>query len=579
MTRSGVDPRHGPWQTFEAKKSPGPGRTLYRGPSMPGQEERAVAAEGASLGGVSLGRLCADLGPELMEVVVAPRGLEAMITDIALFDPLAPFPQARVAGQLLLAVGLPADEALAAKIAELSIGGLTALACREPAAWPELLERAAEKEQVSLLSVPPHVEWGELYDVLRSALGLGDLGRTRSSFELEQLELNDLFQIAEATAAIAGGPVTIEDPQNRILAFSSSNEVDEGRMATILNRKVPDEYLRRMRETETNWHDALLRSRDVLRFDFEGLQPRRAIAIRFGESVLGSMWLEGGDEVLSDHADEALHRAAPLAALHMMRQRAVVNVERRMREHRVSTLLRGADASPGVLEQVGLPADEPLVVVALEGVARRASAPAAFGPRLIDLLTMHLHSYKRRAVGATLDDRVFVVTCSRGAGDREDLVRIAGDCVSHAKTALGLDLRVGVSHEVARTADLPLARRGAESALALGDGTVVSFEQVQERALLADVESLVADFPSGPSAGLRALVEHDEQHETEYTLTLRSLLDSFGNAAQAAQLLHVHVNTVRYRTKRIAEITGVSLEDADARLALELELRAHLRSD
>ena len=121
-----MDPRHGPWQTFEAKKSPGPGGTLYRGPSMPGQEERAVAAEGATLGGVSLGRLCADLGPELMEVVVAPRGLEAMITDIALFDPLAPFPQARVAGQLLLAVGLPADEALAARLAELSIGGLTA---------------------------------------------------------------------------------------------------------------------------------------------------------------------------------------------------------------------------------------------------------------------------------------------------------------------------------------------------------------------------------------------------------------------------------------------------------------------
>ena len=291
------------------------------------------------------------------------------------------------------------------------------------------------------------------------------------------------------------------------------------------------------------------------------------------------MWLAENEGPLTPQADEALRRAAPMAALHMMRQRAVVNVERRMREHRVGTLLQGSDSSRGVLEQVGLPADEPLVVVALEGEARRASAPAAFGPRLIDLLTMHLHTYKRRAVGATLGERVFVVTCSRGAHDRDALRQIAADCVGHAKSALGLDLRVGISHEVADTADLPLARRSAESALALGEGTVIPFDQVQERALLADVEALVADFPAGPSAGLRELVAHDADHETEYTQTLRCLLDSFGNAARAAELLHVHVNTVRYRTKRIAEITGVSFEDGDARLALELELRALRRGD
>jgi DNA-binding PucR family transcriptional regulator len=108
---------------------------------------------------------------------------------------------------------------------------------------------------------------------------------------------------------------------------------------------------------------------------------------------------------------------------------------------------------------------------------------------------------------------------------------------------------------------------------------VIAFEEVQEQALLGDVEDLVAEFPPGPSAALVALTEHDARFETEYTQTLRCLLESFGNTARAAQQLHVHANTVRYRTKRIAEITGVSLEDADARLALELELRAHLRDD
>lgn len=528
-----------------------------------------------SFEGASLGRLCATLGPELLEVVVAPRGLEAVITDIALYDPLAPMPQARVAGQLLLAVGLPADEALAAEIPELSIGGLTAIACREPRAWPEALIRAAEDNRVSLLSVREHVEWGELYDVLRASLGAGDLGRTRSADELERLEVNDLFQIAEATAAIAGGPIMIIDPQSRILAFSTSPEVDQGRMATILNRKVPDDYQRQLRANGT--YDALMEATDVLRVDIDTLEPRRAIMIRFGETVLGSIWLAGADEMLSPGADEALRLAAPMAALHMMRQRAVVNVERRMREQRVAALLQGNESAPGVLAHVGLPADEPLVVVALEGRAFRASSPAAFGPRLIDLLTMHLHTYRRRAVGATLDGRVFVVTSSCGIEDSEALDRIARDCIAHAKTVLGLELRVGISHAVAGTGDLPEARRSAETCLDLSETSVTAFELVRARALLAGVDALVADFGPGPSAGIEALAEHDSQHETEYARTLRCLLDSFGNIAQAAGRLHVHANTVRYRAKRIVEITGVSLEDADARLALELELRAHSR--
>jgi len=542
--------------------------------SSKGELGRATAA--TAVEGASLGRLCANLGPELVEVIVAPRGLDAVITDIALYDPLASVPQVRVAGQLLLAVGLAADEALAARLPELSLGGLTAIACREPRAWPEDLIRAAEDHRVSLLSVRGHVEWGELYDVLRAALGAGDLGRTRTTDELERLEVNDLFQIAEATAAIAGGPIMIIDPQSRILAFSKSPEVDEGRMATILNRQVPDDFQRQLRAAGT--YDALAEATDVLRVDIDRLEaPRRAIMIRFGETVLGSIWLAGADETLSPAADEALRLAAPLAALHMMRQRAVVNVERRMREQRVHALLQGSESAPGVLAHVGLPADEPLVVVALEGKAFRASSPAAFGPRLIDLLTMHLHTYKRRAVGATLEGRVFVVTTSRGAEDREALNRIAHDCIAHAEAVLGLELRVGISHAVAGTDELPVARRSAESCLDLSETSVTSFEQVQARALLAGVDALVADFGPGPSAGIEALAAHDSQHDTEYAWTLRCLLDSFGNIAQAAARLHVHTNTVRYRAKRIAEITGVSLDDADARLALELELRTHAR--
>ena len=43
---------------------------------------------------------------------------------------------------------------------------------------------------------------------------------------------------------------------------------------------------------------------------------------------------------------------------------------------------------------------------------------------------------------------------------------------------------------------------------------------------------------------------------------------------RAAQWLHVHPNTVRYRVRRIEELLGTSLADPDVRLLLSLSLRA-----
>ena len=56
--------------------------------------------------------------------------------------------------------------------------------------------------------------------------------------------------------------------------------------------------------------------------------------------------------------------------------------------------------------------------------------------------------------------------------------------------------------------------------------------------------------------------------------TLRAYLDCFGDVAAAAQRLHVHPNTVRYRVRRIEKLLGTSLADPDVRLLLSLSLRA-----
>jgi sugar diacid utilization regulator len=356
------------------------------------------------------------------------------------------------------------------------------------------------------------------------------------------------------------------------------------RTSAILNRQVPDQWLQEMRQHGVI--DQLLASDDVIRVKIGDLQPRRAIAIRAGSSVVGSIWLAGDDGELTADADDALRRAATTAALQLTRHRVSRDIERRLREMALATLLGGGEASPAALEQAEARPGERLVVIAVQVLRRGASSPVAVVSRLVDLVTMHLESYDRHPVLATsldpaglppgrAEERIYVLTGTSGGRDRSALLRVLAECVEHARKALDLELRVGVGHVVSSPKQLGQARRSAEDCLALAPPgeSVVDFDEVRDLALLADVDQLVADWRAEPSVAFTALVGHDEERGTEYVRTLRCLFDSFGNVGLVAERLHLHSNTVRYRLRRITEITGIELR-GDARLALELTLRA-----
>jgi DNA-binding PucR family transcriptional regulator len=87
---------------------------------------------------------------------------------------------------------------------------------------------------------------------------------------------------------------------------------------------------------------------------------------------------------------------------------------------------------------------------------------------------------------------------------------------------------------------------------------------------LADLAAAEGHQTSGPVARLAA---YDAAHRTQLVETLRAWLDAFGDAISAAAQVHVHPNTFRYRLRRIGEVGGIDLDDADSRFAAMLELR------
>jgi purine catabolism regulator len=72
---------------------------------------------------------------------------------------------------------------------------------------------------------------------------------------------------------------------------------------------------------------------------------------------------------------------------------------------------------------------------------------------------------------------------------------------------------------------------------------------------------------------LGLLAQYDAEHNTELVKTLEAFFEYNANASQTARALYVHRNTLNYRLQRIVEITGLDLNDAEARLAFQLALK------
>ncbi|MEV4219834.1 helix-turn-helix domain-containing protein [Nonomuraea sp. NPDC049725] len=140
----------------------------------------------------------------------------------------------------------------------------------------------------------------------------------------------------------------------------------------------------------------------------------------------------------------------------------------------------------------------------------------------------------------------------------------------------GVRVCAGVSGELTGAAAL---RGGVEEAgharrlaAARGGGVVTSDEIYTHALLLATVPGEVRS--SFAARLLGPVLEYDARHQSELVATLRAFLDCAGSWNACAARMHVHVNTVRYRVKRVEDLTGRDLSTMADRVDFFLALRA-----
>ncbi|WP_229698825.1 PucR family transcriptional regulator [Wenjunlia tyrosinilytica] len=539
-----------------------------------------------SLPRASLGRVLEELGTTLLDVVCGDVERADDIGGVVIHDPLdePELPQ----NALVMGVGLHDCADIARVVTHLGRRGAAALVVRAPLAPDERLLAAARVSGVAVLSFARGASWTHLAGMLRTLTADSNRydtdaptpGRTGSG---------DLFAVANAIAALLDAPVTIEDRNSRLLAFSSrQEEVDPSRVQTILGRQVPEHYTRILEERGV--FQAIYRSDrpvfvDSLPESGDTLQPpelpRAAIAVRAGDEILGTIWVVV-PEPLSEERSEALYEASKLVAMHMVWQRADADMERRLRAELLATALESGPGSREAVRRLGLK-DEPAVVLALTVVdaATEHRLPARLATerkRLTDAFAMHLSAVHPRATAALIGDVAYGILPLLPQ-NRQDAEERAAWIATEFLARVGSRLRplIGVGQFAADSSALARSRSGAERALrVLRSGTagqqVARLDDVHVEALLLELADLVpcGDIPSGAVA---RIVAYDEMHQANLVETLRSWLDAFGDVAVASAAMFVHPNTFRYRLRRAAEVGRIDLSDPNARLSAMLQLR------
>jgi sugar diacid utilization regulator len=299
---------------------------------------------------------------------------------------------------------------------------------------------------------------------------------------------------------------------------------------------------------------------------------------------------------------ESVAELAADAALERARLDAGRAGDRRLAEAIVARLASeaGEGAAPAeiasLMRAAGLSPDAVYLVAAMSAEADRITGPNADRWRS-DLAEELAVPYADGTVVAPLGEQIVVLVplpaggrpeAGAPAGEDQDATHVFAARLRDAQLVLESDrsrirLAIGVSAPAEGVAALAGALHEAESARRLaamraGTGAAPLTVSVVTSDEVASHELLLASVPGSVLRSFRErllgpLQAYDERHRAELLPTLRQFLACSGSWNACAASMYVHVNTVRYRIRRIEELTGRDLSCLDDQVDFFLALR------
>ena len=386
--------------------------------------------------------------------------------------------------------------------------------------------------------------------------------------------MNEVQLLVDSLARRLQRPVGVDDRRFRAIAYSShSDEIDAVRRISILGRRAPDAVARWLEEL------GLMEARDVVHVPANPeleMVPRVSVPVRFHDRLLGFLWLVEDGAPLTPDELETCRRAAGELAQELYRERQQTNEERRLEAAWVRQALGGAE-EPSVAGIPGIASEALYAVLVVHVRLPRGLAPDGVDVRITEAVDQLRRGIGPRHQMAEVDDRGARVVLS--AGSAGEIRRHAEGLLAAAEPELadvdGARVVVGVSGLLDGIDGLPAAAAQAARAARLAEsmpdlGRVVLWSELGVLRLLAELVDDRDPAALVPDPVRRLLADPDA---ASLVPTIEAYLEHGGDAAAAAEELHVHRSSLYNRLHRIEEVAGVDIRSGADRLELHLGIR------
>jgi PucR family transcriptional regulator, purine catabolism regulatory protein len=471
-------------------------------------------------------------------------------------------------GELLLTTGITLGTAAEQRrlVRLLSENGVAALGFGtgfDHGRLPKALVEEARERNLPLFEVPYEMPFiaiteraatrlvNEQYDVLARS--------TQVHERLERLVVEDrgLDEVLAAIGGAIGGAALVHDRAGRELARHPQGGAPSQAMTEALTEQL----------------DQRRDGTGPAAFDPDGeALAGRSLAVPVPGGRGGSIaWLTVVSErpPLGDFERLCARQAAIVVGLELMRERVVRETERRLAGDLLSDALGGRldpDELRGRLRPFGIGEEAALLAYQLEDPAAAESTLEA-GLRDVGVSAL--------VASSTAGSRpLLCAVVDAGAGDPLELARAGRAALAgtHGPVRAAASRPTGVGS----------LRRAFHEARCALEATSVADGDAPEVASHRDVGAFTLLLSLQDDDALRlysdGLLDPIERTEGEYGGELLRSLEAFiennGNWERAARQLYCHRHTLRYRIRKIEELTGRDLSRATDRIELWLALRA-----
>ena len=293
---------------------------------------------------------------------------------------------------------------------------------------------------------------------------------------------------------------------------------------------------------------------------------------------------DSGD--FSEYDRIILHNVVTVTALELVKKKAVAETEKRLAGDFFDELIASDLYEEEIARRLaffGLDPQSPHLIVLVDIDEEQGDGVAAEAAQEVkERLHWTVDEFMARrdvlCISASRSDSV-VILVQPGKMEAHEIIRLAGELQAIIGEMLPeVSVSIGIGRPHRQLIDLRQSYYEASYAIKIrklkGEpGVIASFDDLGSYGLLLGLQDTLSLEVFYDSV-LGRLQEYDEQNSSDLVKSLSCFLEANGHWGDAAEKLYVHRHTLRYRMKRVEEITGRDLNQSQDRMEFWLALKA-----